>query len=250
MSSAIPVVHFAIPLPKSYVMIYMDGHEYRPKNVLIGFEDHQTMEQPICKSNFFFWGKRTYVQGSHVAQGFLTSLREWGHVDLEEFKITFLSPIRHQGEFVAYPDKKTLMDDRSQLSAMLTGTAGGKPLFIGLMECDEAITEFEPDDEIALLGNAVIDREKQTISTPYPGESRLFTYLVALNKHLLKTILPTLGYASWIVSMLSLKYDIIGTPITTLSIRITNNVGSIMVRSKIFFSEVEVGEIHFTRRKS
>jgi len=208
------------------------------------------MKRSTRKSTFYLWGKRTYVQGSHVTEEFLLSLEEWGFLAVEDIAITFFSPVQTQGEFVLYEDKESLHSDRDDLCAMLQGTVAGKRVFVGLITNDDtSVSKVVPDDEAHLLASAVVDEEDKSVSIPYPGRERLFNYLVAMNKHLLKTVLPQKGYAPWILGRIYLHFNKIGRRNAKVSVHLVNNVGNLMTRSKVHLDDSIEGEIQFTRSK-
>lgn len=182
-------------------------------------------------------------------EGFVNALHEWGGKIVEEVSLTLLKHIDHQGHFVCYPTKEAMAVDRETLHAELRAIVDGDHVYAGLVCDGESVEETVPDDESELVRQAILGMEEKIISIPFPGRDRIFTRLVAMNKSLLKALLSDQGYSPWRLARLSLKLKDTDWIQDTAAVRLINNVGDMMTRSKILFDDKVIGEIQFARRR-
>lgn len=200
-------------------------------------------------TSFFFWG-RNHVHGTHVVEAFLEAISEWGGETVDNLAATFFSTIDKQGHFVFFQSKEDLLASRDSLCAEVRGTVDGELVFVGL-RCDgEAVTDVIPDDEPTLVADVSICEVDKVVSQPFPGRDRIFTRLVAMNKFLLKEILSVDGYTPWRLGRFAMKIGNTDWQPNNISVKLLNNVGGLMTRSRIFFDEEAVGEIQFARRRA
>jgi len=207
-----------------------------------------TQFEPVPTS-FFFWGQREYVQGSHVADGFLHALDVWQVGKLGKMKIIFHMPIVNQGVMVRYPDKEALVEARESLNAELHGVTENGDIFIGLKCQGEPVEDRLEDNELSLVSSAVLAPDENRVEMPFRGEASLATLLVALNKLLLNEILPGDGYVPWIVGRLVIQNVAGSRACKEIGVQLLNNVANTMTRSRVFLDGSAGGEIQFIRSR-
>lgn len=206
------------------------------------------MQPKDISTDFLFWG-RDHVHGTHVFEDTLKAIVEWGGESTEKLALAFMQEIDRQGRFILFPTKELFLESKESLNAEIRGTVDGDAFFAGLICDGEPVEKTIPDDESALVETASLDEGNKVISMAFPGRERIFTRVVAMNKLLLNTLIAPEGYTPWRLGRLAVDLPETTWEEGTLSVKLLNNVGNMMTRSKILLNDKAIGEIQFARRR-
>lgn len=200
-------------------------------------------------TSFFFWGKRRYVQGSHIFEAALDAIKHWKGSNIDQLDVSFPHETARQGRFILFSSKDDFTNQKNTLNVHIRGASEGTSFYAGLLCDGEPVSRTIQDDESELLIMTTTDTGSLTISTEYPCKERIFTQLVAMNKALLHATLQNEGFSSWRLARLAIfNPTTIGTD-GIHSVAVTNNINGLMTRSRITIDGNSVGEIHFSRGK-
>lgn len=201
------------------------------------------------QTSFFFWGDRKYVQGAHVAGGFLRALEELEIGEPEHYTVYYHRPVHRQGRIVRYTDKASIAADKENLNAEMHTEVGGEAVYLGLVGDGDQVVERRPDTEGAIVSNAIVESEKKTAYMSILDAVPLELMIVALNKHLLKAELAVDGYSPWIVGRLKVQDRAKAVAGGELSMQLLSVIANTMTRSRFHFDGKASGEIQFIRSR-
>lgn len=201
-------------------------------------------------TQFFFWGDRDYVNGSHIAYGLLDAVSSWKLGPIKSLLISFYNTLRTQGRFLLYQEKQEAVETKSELCAIVTLKTVRGIFTVGLQKDNRIITKRFPGDEDVLLNGHTMKQKFQSATIENFDTSRTLTVISSLNKKVLLELLPTEEYGAWRFAKFYLSGELSTLLMArSISLSIKNNIGDIMTLSSIKINGNEIGEIIFSRTK-
>lgn len=192
-----------------------------------------------------FWGKRTYLQSTHLIVALGSLLPELGIADCLAMSAKFRGFARHQVEFFVMAPGQAEVP--GQCATFVFRHASGTTL-VGLRETDIPVQGALPDDEAQIIQARSMDLAAKTAAiADYPPE-RFYTALVALNKALILDLHPAPAGEGWILAQLDLEKPFAQAAAQPeIECHIVSVIAGRMVKTNIRLDGQPAGATTFTR---
>lgn len=197
----------------------------------------------LGRSDFPFWGRRQYVQISHLTEGFLEVWDASGRSPLERVFVDIREQVRSNSDFV-------ILDPVHQsVSAVRFHCYTNEGmLVVGVIPNGTPIKRRLKDDEADLVARSEVNAEKRFGAIEKPNSERLIATMVALVKKVHKASLPSEGYGQWFATGLDLDVSVMAKAgELSMSSTIDREVGRRMTRSTVMLDYYRVATISFYR---
>lgn len=191
--------------------------------------------------DMFLWGERAYVQGTHQLYAAFGVAAELELGAIRSFKSTFKKPLLGNCRFALGSEAVPIKTGWCTKVILTTGT-GLHTLFV--YPTGEAPGDRLPDDEEALVADAIVDPEDEVITKSNYDTDRVLTVLTSLNKVLLGQLLPKQRYGPWVLAGLNSQWPLPGGRV---AVKLEQSIGGMMTRSAIVVDGQPVGDIQFIR---
>lgn len=201
------------------------------------------------ESNFWFWGNRDYVQGSHIIYGLLEAVKFWNLGDIQSFSASFHQLLRRQGRFHLLVGQGSAAGDKSRFCALFAGSTSRGTFTVGLEEGESLISKRIPDDEAALISGCMVDPDAMTAMLQSYPRDRLFTVITALNKKIHQLAFPSPGYSPWLLVRLDFHLAAGADQPVGLLVKIDRCIAKTMTKSNIMINGMHRVDIYFKRQE-
>tara|TARA_B100000315_G_C14570637_1_gene585286 strand:- start:361 stop:984 length:624 start_codon:yes stop_codon:yes gene_type:complete len=196
-------------------------------------------------ADFAWWGKRTYVHGSHMTYQLLDAVKAWGLGNIDKMLAAFHSNLFEQGTYLLYEGKR--VEQKFPVSYKLK--IRDQDYFVGIKGNGKKVALRLEDDEAQLIQYAECDKDAKTAFINKYQTDRYINVIIALNKKLLNETISSEGYSGWLLAQLELNFDKFDIAhMNDLKIRLTKNIGRKMCMSTIEANKIKIGEIFFNRK--
>lgn len=201
-------------------------------------------------STFFFWGKRNYIQGSHIIYGMLEAVDAWNLGRPRRFTASFREMIKEQGDYWLFTDSSTIKSFAEPICFLFNLATPTGAYTVGLVRNGKPVDKRVEDDEASLIAGCEVDGSGMILMTGGFPAQRLITGIVSLNKRLHQFMLPSEGFGPWILAKLSLQWEKIDPHAADpVRIRLASMIGKALSRSFVDVGGETVGEIYFNRSR-
>jgi len=200
------------------------------------------------EANFWFWGHRDYVQGSHIIYGLLEAVKYWNLGEMLSLSASFNQLLRKQGRFHLLVGPEGAAMEKSRFCALFTVSTSQGTFTAGLEEGQSLISQRIPDDEAALIANCSVDPDGMTATLQSYSGDRLFTVITAMNKKIHQLAFPSSGYSPWLLVRLDFHLADWAAPMDLL-VKINRCIAKTMTKSNIFINGINTGDIFFKRQE-
>lgn len=198
-------------------------------------------------AKFVFIGHRSYVHGSSLTYGLFEAVESWSLGPVEKVQVKVNSLLKEQGRYDLFPSDKGENAEKAH-NAMFRIECGSIVYFVGLQGRGEPIMVSEPYDEQNLIAGCEIEKDLNAAMLMLKSDAHLINIIIALNKRLVCTLLPSKGYGQWFLARYDLawgKMQLIGKAL--LEIKVVGHIGASNTKSTVILGGEPVGSIHFSR---
>lgn len=198
---------------------------------------------------FDFFEKRKYIHSTQLLYELLKILKENGYYKENNEIVKIISSYRVMANKQGY----YIIDEQynGNYSTIVTLNVINRTIVAYYVESDEPVTNIIPYDEDSFINNYNLNRSEQSAEITINNEENIYNKIVALNKRLLLSILPTENYSSWVVGKFSIDWNVLcsASRNSVLCIKLHNNLDSIFCRSIIYLNNEAVGYIDYARNQ-
>lgn len=201
------------------------------------------------EAEFVRLGNRSYVQGGTITFALLTAIESWNLGAVERVQAYFHRINAHHGTFHLFANDSPPIEN--QCVAVFRVFVRESKHWVALVPRGDRVTASIPYDEELLISPYTIDGTTKTITSFTDADDLKIDKIIAMNKKLLLSILPTRGYSGWLLS----RYDLLFgksylRESENLRLTLVGNLGSTNCRSHVVFGKNPIGHIYFSRAKS
>ena len=202
-------------------------------------------------ANFVFLGSRNFVHGTSIISGLFEAIHEWSLGQAEKIQSNFHKALHSQGRYDLLAARSSKVVLEKGYTAIFRVEFRQGMFLVGLKERPESVTTSTPYDEDELIKSYEITKENASATLLIPADKPLINAIVALNKKLLLSILPTEGYGRWFLARLDLelrKIDLSDAKL--LNVQMINNMLAMHAKSSVKLENETIGDIYFSRRQT
>jgi len=204
------------------------------------------VREKLGVSDFPFWGKRQYVQSSHLLGTFLELWTVSGRPPLERIVADFKEQLRSNADFVI---TKNAQENTGAVRVRWYTKEGSGT--VGVLPNGDPVRRRLSDDEADLVASTELKLKERFGSIRRPNKARLITSMVALVKKIHKATLTTKGYGQWFVTRVDLNVSAMKAAAEgPMSANIVREVGGRMTRSTIMLGDEKIASVDFYREPS
>lgn len=198
---------------------------------------------------FFFWGKRTYVHGSHMLYGLLEAAKAAGLEPLTRVVASFRSHLTSQGRYLFFESADAFHNSGFDFPAFFELTTPAGAAWAGLTPGGGDVVDRKACDEEALIKGCRIDAAAGTAFLESYDAEKWINVLIALTKRLHAAVFSTAHFGPWFLGKIELAPQVPAqTGAGPISMTITRHIAEKMTQSRLEMGGVALGNILFNRK--
>jgi hypothetical protein len=202
-------------------------------------------------ANFGFLGSRNFVHGTSIISGLFEAINEWSLGPAEKIQSNFHTALHSQGRYDLLAARISKVVLGKGYTAIFRVESRQGKFLVGLKERTESVTTSTPYDEDELIKSYEIKTENASATLLISADKPLINAIVALNKKLLLSILPTEGYERWFLARLDLELKKVKlSDAKLLEVQMINSMLAMHAKSSVKLGNQTIGDIYFSRRKT
>ena len=201
-------------------------------------------------ANFVRLGSRSYVQGATITYGLLEAANTWSLDPVERLRTTFHSILKEQGRYDLFRDPKSKHLVEKGYIVLFHLQCGKDEFFVGLKGRGQPVPVSVPYDEEEMIASCEISGANKVASVLIHPGNPIVNFIIALNKKLLLSTLPTEGYSQWFLARYDLelrKTELIEPKL--LNLEVASIIGVTNAKSTIKLDRESIGSIYFSRKE-
>lgn len=201
-------------------------------------------------ANFVRLGSRSYVHGSSMTHSLLEAINTWSLGPIERLTATFHSILKEQGRYDLFRDFKSKQLVEKGYIVLFHLQCGKDKFLVGLKGRGLPVPVSVPYDEEEMIASCEISGAHKAASLLIHPGNPIVNFVIALNKKLLLSTLPTEGYSQWFLARYDLelrKTEFIEPEL--LNLEVANIIGGTNAKSLIKFGGEPIGSIYFSRKR-
>ncbi|MEK6731116.1 MAG: hypothetical protein AABY34_02930, partial [Pseudomonadota bacterium] len=208
----------------------------------------------IYCASFVRLGERKYIQAGTLVDHLLTAVKTWSLGSLEDLVMECRQMLFSHAKYVLLTADDSKPDDFHRLSCLFKITCSKKKKYQVAVIADNS-TIVPPavafNEGELLLGSCINTVNRAIVLREWicDDQRSILPLLIAMNKYLLQTLLPTTKYTAWVFCGVNLKWNKITAAINpTIMVKLEKVLGHIAACSSIFIDDDYIGRITFSRQ--
>jgi len=204
--------------------------------------------QNTFEATFTFLEDRKYIHGSTLAYGLLDAIEHWGIGTVDRLVASYHNMLNEHGRYDLFEDPMTKNLVEHGYCSTFNIYCDENTYIVGVKGSGKPVMDSIPYDEESMISSGEIVADEKSASILWYPDKPILNILIALNKKLHLSILPTEGFGRWIVSRLDLKWQLMNsTQNNLLKIKLIGNIRGLTTKSSVELNGQRVGDIYFMR---
>lgn len=197
------------------------------------------------KTDFAFWGERTYVHGSHMIYELQDACRLWRLGEIESITASFRFPLRTQAFYHLLGGESIDCEPCADFAVTCHGCG-----YQILAEPDSKawVTRRIQDNESELVASARLDLERGKALLPEFPRKEYVNAITGLNKKLLRAHLEYKGdtQSSWVMGRIALLPHLLkSVEDAPLCLELKRVMAGRMALTNIYLGRSKLGQVYF-----
>jgi hypothetical protein len=200
-------------------------------------------------ANFVRLGSRGYVHGSSMTHSLLEVANTWALGPVERLRATFHSILKEQGRYDLFRDPKPKHLVKKGYIVLFHLQCEKDEFLVGIKGRGQPVSVSVPYDEEEMIASCEISGAHKAASILIHPGNPIVNFIIALNKKLLLSILPTEGYSQWFLARYDFelrKTEFIEPKL--LNLEVASIIGLTNAKSLIKLGSEPIGSIYFSRK--
>jgi hypothetical protein len=203
--------------------------------------------QKLYCPDFYFLGKRKYVQGATLIDGLIEATEFWNLGEVQTIKMNCRLLLREQGVFTLLKENVE-SDEKKNFHTVFNISCNGTQFTVGLNPTNDSIETSVAYDEAASIAGFKIDKNNQSISLAWTSKLHPMQIFIALFKKILSELNPGIELGRWIFFGVDLNYALIKQiPKGQLVLKIKTVIANRNAKASLSIDGNDFGQIYFTR---
>jgi hypothetical protein len=184
-----------------------------------------------------------------MTHSLLEAANTWALGTVERLAATFHSILRDQGRYDLFRDPKSRHLVEKGYIVLFHLQCGKDNFLVGLKGRGQPVPVSVPYDEEEMIASCEISEANKAASVLINPGNPIVNFIIALNKKLLLSILPTEGYSQWFLARYDLelrKTEFIEPKL--LNLEVASIIGVKNAKSLIKLGSEPIGSIYFSRK--
>lgn len=204
--------------------------------------------QNTFEATFTFLDDRKYIHGSTLAYGLLDAIEHWGIGSVDRIVASYHNMLNEHGRYDFFEDPMTKNLVEHGYCSTFNIYCHANTYLVGVKGNGKPVMDSIPYDEESMISSGEIVADEKSASILWYPDKPMLNVLIALNKKMLLTTLPSKGFKKWIISRFDLKWQLMNsTQNSLLKIKLIGNIRGLTTKSSVELNGQCVGDIYFMR---